>query len=238
MIFDCISAFCKKFLGIEIERRTDFIAFTALLLSLLTAATATSSFLYGRMVGARVQMGQHSRVAITGAALNTEEKYAHVIATLFFTNHGQIGYDAVIERITATLAFSADGSTYRQEWDRFATFINDAGALVEYTSQGTAVPLQVPGRSALSRDIYFAPFEVRCLPGQEKCQERQNFLEWKTLKEKMVDGQFITLTFTAQRAMEDSPVTSPPCRIRITGGLIEAMEEHGWFADPCWPKEE
>ena len=184
-------------------------------------------------------MDRQERVTIVSDSFGGDKKFLRLSATFVFINKGQIGYDEVIKRVAIDIEFP-DGSKYEQECQDFVTFTHKDGELMARAGALPAIPLQIKAKSALSRDIYFAPFEKRSPPAQ-KGHERENFLEWNEFMEKLNDGKgkHIKLTFTATEALKNEPIPpSPPCKIEINQDFINTLDYYGWTSSPCWPSKE
>ena len=232
MIFDCIAAVLKRLIGIEIERKTDLIAFTALLLSVFSAV----GLIYAFVKGSKVNMYLHEQVLMSGDSLNGN-KYLRLGATVAFSNHGEIGYDATVKQIRITLKFP-DNSEYEQRWYQFVTFVNENGELKKGPTEA-AVPVQIKAGSALSRDIYFTPFRKRCTAGKnDSCDEWHNYLKWDDFLGKMTIDQKIQVMITAQFLKKKT--TTASCAVTIDQHLVNQLTEYRWHSPSCWwpPDEE
>ncbi len=233
MIFHFIAAIVRKLLGIEIEKRTDLVSFVALLLSILTAAGSTFYLSYGFLKGAKVDIYPDDQVLIrkVDCGRGDGDMCLRLGATVAFSNSGQIGYDEVIKQIIIALKFS-DESEYEQEWYKFVTFSNEDGQLKKGPVE-PAVPLQIRAQNALSRDIYFTPFrEQDCKPKNQECKWH-NYLGWNAFLNKLVVGENITVTITAE-SLDNKILGKKSCKVDIDQDLIDRLKKAGWQSPSCW----
>lgn len=240
MIFNCVAAISKKFLGIKLARQTDLVSLTALLLSILTAVLSTSYFLYGFVNGANVDMYLHEQVILKKSEKlgKGKKNYLRLGGTVIFSNGGQIGYDAVIKQVSITLKFS-DNSEYKQDWHEFVTFTNKGRTLERKGDGESAAPLQIKAGSALSRDIYFKPIREPCKSHERtSCKEWHNFFVWEDFmtKLKRSKGQNLTLTVTAESFKDEKWVSS--CIVKVNNHIITELGESGDHAPSCWSLNE
>ena len=188
------------------------------------------------MKGAKVDIYLYDQVIITNKSFEKDEaKYLRLGATVVFSNRGEIGYDAVIKQIRITLKFS-DNSRYEQRSYQFVTFINEDGKLRKGPAEA-AVPVQIRARSALSRDIYFAPFRKRCADEEIDCNEWHNYLDWDKFLEKLKVGENIEVTVTADEFLENKRLDSS-CTVKIDQHTINRLTESDWHSPPCWSPDE
>ena len=223
---------------IQIDKRTAIVAFAALLLSIVSAATSASSFFYGYTQGVKIDVERQERVTFTKDDLGQDKEILHMSATLVFTNRSQIGYDAIIKEIAITLQLP-DGSRYDQEWHRFVTFFNNEGILEKGEPEISAVPIHLKAKNMFSRNILFAPFRKRCTPTEKGCNELENYLEWDEFigKLKAGEGGQIEIAFTIDEALEERPIPLLPCTIEIDKDFIRTVEYYGWNSTNCWSSE-
>lgn len=230
MIFNLVSAFCRKFLGIELERQTNLVAFAALLLSILAAGIPVSYFIYGSIKGAKVDLfSVDDRVLIKKEPMGDKD-YVAISETVAFWNSGEIGYDTAVKKVTITLKFS--GKEYGLKWHEFVTFEKKENDQLKKGSAETAVPLQITAGNILSKDIYFAPFRKRCEDEKDNCNEWGNYLTWEKFLKKLKRGEKIDFTITAK--LLDDNVSNSSCTVDIDQHLINSLRKNGWHSPSCY----
>ena len=234
MIFDITAVFLRKFVGIELNKRTDLIAIVALMLSVLTAVGSSFYYIYALMKGADVDIYLSDQITINSEEFSkNEKKYLRMGATVAVSNFGEIGYDAIVKQIRVMVNFS-DGSEYEQKWTQFVTFFIEDGALKRGPS-AAAIPLQIKGGSALSRDVYFTPFRKRCA-SEKSCDEWGNYLLWKDFVGKLKVEEDIGIVVTVF-FMNQKPLTTS-CTITIDQHLIDRLAKVDWHPPSCWLSDE
>ena len=237
MIFDCVAIILRKCIGIELHRRTDLVAMVALILSVLTAAASLSYFILALMIGAKVDIYLYDQVLITHEPFTKNGvEHLRIGATLAFVNSGEIGYDATVKTVKTILNFS-DDTSYEQRWAYFVTFFNENGEIKKGPSQA-AVPTQIIGGSSISRDIYFAPFRIRCTSGENDCNEWRNYLTWSDFIrhiERLNIGSEIEIIVTASFMAQDD--VAAQCSIHVDEHLIKRLKDSGWHSPSCWPND-
>ena len=230
MIFNWVYAFCRKLLGIELERRTDLVAVTAFLLSILAAGVSASYLVYGFIKGAKVDMFfVYDQVLIIKEPLNNKD-YVAISETVAFNNSGEIGYNMAVKKVTLTLKFS-DNSEYKLRWHEFVTFIKKENDQLEKGPAEPAVPLQITAGNVLSKDIYFIPFRKRCEDGKDNCKE-WDYLTWEDFLKKLKIGKKIDFTITAEPLDDD--VLNSSCTVNIDENLINKLKKNGWQSPSCY----
>ena len=232
MIFNWVYAFCKKFLGIELEKRTNLVAVIALLLSTLATGLSSLPFVYELVKGPEVEMFYvYDQVLIKKEHLSGKD-YVAISETVAFNDSSKIGYhNMVIKKVTITLKFS-DNSKYRLRWHEFVTFTIKRNGQLEKGPAEPAVPLQITAGNVPSRDIYFVPFRKRCEDGKDNCKEWHNYLTWENFLKKLKIGQKIDFTVTAESL--DGNLLNSSCMINIDKNLINKLKKNGWQSPSCY----
>jgi hypothetical protein len=151
-----------RFLGIEIERKTDVLAFAAFLLSLSSIVYQIVVFLTGPQV---TLAKPRQVVAYMHAAPDTNERYLTLISTLAYVNSGQSQNSAVVMKESISFTLGERLEPYVYTWHEFVSLKFAAPSLkadnpenrkIELVNLQTAAPFVVPGGGAEAHETLFA----------------------------------------------------------------------------------
>ena len=230
MIFDLVAVIFERLLGIKLERQTDLIALTALLLAILTAGGSASYIFYGYMKGAKVDMYLYEQIVLKAFEMDGR-KYLRLGGSVVFSNSGQVGYDTVVKQVMIALKFQ-DNSEHKQRWQEFVSFTNKGGKIEEKDTAEAVVPVQIRAGSVLSRDIYFAPFRERCRDDGEECSDEwRNYLGWDDFIKKLRVGEDVEFTVTAESFKNEK--WSLSCAVKIDRHIIDKLRSSDGHAPSC-----
>ena len=232
MIFDCAAAIFERLLGIKLERQTDLISLTALLLSILTAGVSASYIFYGYKKGAKVDMYLYEQIVLKAFEMDGR-KILRLGGSVVFSNSGRSGYDTVIKQVMIALKFQdnpeykhQDNSEYKQRWQEFVSFTNEGGKIEKKGTAASAVPVQIRAGSVLSRDIYFAPFRE-----PRRSDEWRNYLDWDAFIKKLRVGEEVKFIVTAESFEKEK--WSLSCVVRIDQHIINKLRFSDGHAPSC-----
>lgn len=141
-----------RFLGIDISRKTDILAFAAFLLSLSSIAYQIFVF----FAGPKVTLAKPRQVVVLmHPAPDTKERYLTFISTLAYVNSGQLGKNAVV--MQEDVSFSLEGETYNYTWNQFGllAFVSDSRK-IKFDTSRAAGPFVVPAGGAEAHETLFA----------------------------------------------------------------------------------
>lgn len=147
-----------KFIGLEIQNKTDILAFTAFLISLLSISYNVKTFLSG----ARIELIEpSSAVLIATASPATKDAVLTAIVRYSYVNTGETGYSALIDRETAR--FTPPGlEELTLTWHVFVvTTTEDAierlGGKLIPRIESSAAPFVLSGGGSTSHETFLAP---------------------------------------------------------------------------------
>ena len=214
-----------RFLGLEIERKTEIIALAAFFLALGGIIYQVVSFLSGP----EVKMFPPEQIFINSEDYPGSGSYVRFGARLAYVNVGQLGYNDVIRR--ESLVFSLGGKEYEQIWQTFESFdLKESKLIRHYISDAHPVP--VNAGCAVSHETYFAPRSIRRPRGNQSCDKWKNYLKWDDFVTEL--AKIKELTFTFRSEMYGGSKLTVACTIDIDGALIERLRKTKWAAPSSW----
>lgn len=131
-----------------------------------------------------------------------------VVLPVFAANTGASGYNALVERVTASVRI--DGRN-----DPAILVANQIYELVQGGRNNSRpfVPFLIEGAKSNGSELRFAPFE------------EEHFVNWKEFSDKVIDGTISSITITARLYMVDE--TTPlrrTCKVELTDRLREVLK--------------
>ncbi len=212
--------------GLEIERRTDFLAMAAFILALM----GTLYQVFGYFKGSEVKLFPPPQVLMISAANSAGDQIIRMHARMAFVNSGEPGYHASISLMNVNFQFS--GTRYEQFWQLFQSYDNDKDTLVpHYVSD--ARPFPVNAGSAVSHEILFAPHPIRCRNQSKDCDKWKNVIYSSKFFQGLEQIDTLTFTFTAEVFGETQVSTT--CIVDIDNDVRDNLVLNGWAAPRCWP---
>ena len=107
------------------------------------------------------------------------------------------------------------GKPYSQRWHS-ERLIFAEGKELNNTYLKEAGPFPVAGGSAVSREMYFAPFPERCQDGTSSCEEYYgNFVSGSKALRLFYRAQTIKLTLKADLIVQEPPLVESSCYIFV-----------------------
>lgn len=211
-------------INLEVERKTDLLALTALILALAGILFQ----LVGYFRGAEVKLFRPEQVLIVFDAYSDGQEYVRINARMAYVNTGQPGFNATVRR--ESVRFGLGGVTYEQIWQDFQGFDSKGKQIVPRLGSD-AKPEPVMAGSALSHETYFAPHPVRCDPSTP-CETYRNFLDWNRFvtlvaREKRLEFEFVGEIYG------ESQAKVARCSVDLDDNLIIHLTLHRWAAPVC-----
>lgn len=220
---------------IEIDKKTNILALTSFLLSLL--AIGHQAFDY--FSGARVELFPPSVVTLTKHDYRTngvEDSYLVIEAPMTYANRGQVGYNDVVKRETVSFIGPTGKKVTFVGFTYFNSIENESNPdKLVYTEQRGAYPTLVPARSGISHETRFVPFNEDCR-GKSGCNERQNFIEFKDALAFLKKQKMLELQFNAELISGNEPRVTRCTLTNISYGANELWSK-GWIALNCNPSQ-
>lgn len=211
-------------LGLEIEKRTDFLALAAFSLALLSAAYQ----LFGFVRGFDVVLIEPEQVLIVFDDYGNSRYVTRVHARMAYVNRGQPGYNAALAK--ERVRFTLDGVPYEQMWQTFQSFDADGAELVAHY-ESDARPTAIAAGSAISHETYFAPHPEPCPPAPEDCDKWANLLSREQFIRLLGNETILEFTFVAE--LFGGPAIETTCLIDVDAELFSLLAINGWAAPLC-----
>lgn len=228
-----------RFVGLELDRKTDIIALAAFMLALGGIVFQV----YGFLRGARVTLFPPGQVTIMcysyiagDCTSNTPgEKYVRFATRMAYVNTGELPYNSIIK--SEAISFNLSGQTYKQEWQEFRSF-TAVGAKLQSKDEGIARPLPITGGSSLAHETYFAPHIQRCFgQGTVPCTSGKNFLKFEDFLSELSKTGKIQFRLEATLYDKAKPL-QVSCTADVDDKLINLLRTRGWSGPDCWPELE
>ena len=209
-----------KFLGIEVERKTDVLAFAAFFISIGSLVTQGANLIQGPDVSLELPR----QVLIHGDAYADGFTYTRISTKLVYLNTGSPGYDDVTRLEKASLSFGDRKITLiAQDYIESSVDENDKNKLI-IDKKSDADPVQIRSGSVVIHDSYFAPWPDR---EGEIDGNYLVFSDFISIIEKLdeIKIEFTTTTFSGD-------VVAQSCNL-IVSEFVQHLKDKGWSAPTC-----
>jgi hypothetical protein len=212
-----------RFLGIEVDRKTDILALAAFLMAL-------AGILYqfvGYLEGPDVKLFPPEQVLIFTKKMVSDE-YVVFAAPMAYVNKGQPGYNAAIK--SESIRYKLGGKTYEQKWQEFV-YTGSTDNELEVTKQSDAHPLAINAGSTLSHETRFSPRSIR-IKGNQDQDLNKNYMRWEDFLKEIATIKELELELCAE-VYDESPV-KVKCKIYISQNFVDHLQKYKWHAPTCW----
>jgi hypothetical protein len=219
---------------IQLDRKTNILALTSFLLSLL----AIGHQVFDYFAGAKVELFPPSVVTLTKHDYRTngkEDFYFIIEAPMTYANRGQVGYNDVVKRETVRFT-GPNGKEVVLAGLYYFNSIEKEGSPDElvYTEQRGASPVLIPARSGISHETRFVSFNVNC-GGIAEC-ERQHFIHFDEALNFLGKQEKLELQFAAELISGSEPKVAR-CTLKLTQLGVSELKRKGWVALQCEPSK-
>ncbi len=216
--------------GFEIERKLNILGLATLAVALMVATMQVE----GCVRGAEVSLYSPDLV---GLVLHTnpqdDKEYLRIAARVAYVNTGRAGYNAAV--VSEEIDFSFDGGTsYSQRWQSEQQITVDNRVLtMKYIRE--AGPFAVAGGSAVSREVYFAPFPLQCRNGTSVCDEQyRHFIHYPVALRYVRTSNVMNLKFRSRVIGQTAKVLTSDCQISLGPNVFQALIDRRWVSLPCF----
>jgi hypothetical protein len=210
--------------GLQIQRKTDVLALTAFLISLLTGGLQ----LYEWFKGPQISLYPPERVIIYAYQQSGGSTVVRVAATMSYTNSASSQYAGTIasEQVKLTIG----SRTSHQRWLSFAQlrredFLFDPNIIAD------AAPFPIPGSGSISHSTLFSAFPIDCMPSAPQCQRYQDYWSEEDFA-KALDNDHIDLEFQSDVYGSHDPLRVQ-CRIAVDKFVRTMWLANGSFTENC-----
>lgn len=221
---------------LEVDRKTDILALTSFLLSLIAILTQT----YGHIRGPQVELYPPAIVTLTSYNYGTKESpvlYLVVEASMTYTNKGQMGYNDVIRRETVSF-IGPDKNEVLLSWHTFFDFSDtapDDPDKLTYSNTRSAGPEVVAAGSAVSHETRFVPHNPDCRDPESNACKQDNYVALNdALIMHLKQQPRFEFRFSAELFGNDRPRVAR-CEILTNQIPVEDFKRRNWVALDCYP---
>jgi hypothetical protein len=224
-----------NFFGLQVARKTEFIALAAFALSITTLAWQ----IVNSTLGAVVKLFPTDQVVITavdklGRNYPGQPDLLALIARMAYVNQGDTGHNAVVQR--EYVHFLLGNRQIEQRWYEFGSSDVQDGKLT-FLRDSDARPFPLNAGSASSHETLFAAWEVDCEgKPSAKCDPSANFVTWEDFLKIIKSTRQISLDTTAD-IFPDQRV-SAGCLVQLRDWEIAVLETDQWLSAACIPKND
>lgn len=214
-----------RVLGIEIERRTDILAFAAFLMALGNVVyQAALAFR-----GPDIHLFPPEQLVILGEQYPSGKRYVRFAAKMSYVNDGSVGYNAAV--VGESLHFQLGDTQYEQRWQTFESFQRSPDDPLKLESLKTedAHPFTLAAGSTVGHETYFAPRKRAFVLEDERAQ---SYLEWPAFLEQL--EKLPEVRFELRAEVHGMAPEHVGCTIRVDDELRDKLEQRGWYAPSCY----
>lgn len=218
-----------RFFGLRVGRKTEVIALVAFVLSVSGVLWQVFNFARGPVV----QLFPPDLVVFTssnklGRNYTDQENFLLVIATMAYTNEGDVGHNATIRREYAEISFG--NRTVQHRWYEFGSSdIKDKQ--LDFTRDSEARPFPLNAGSATSHETLFTAWAVSCEDADTKCNPRSNFANWDEFMRAVKSNGKVLITIRALTAA--SKIATASCEVKLRAWETDLLEREQWVTVPC-----
>ncbi|MEX3954167.1 hypothetical protein AB4Y40_41675 [Paraburkholderia sp. EG287B] len=194
------------FFGLHIQRKTDILALTAFVISLLTGGLQIVEW----YKGPQISLYSPERVVIYTYMQTNGLTVIRVAAQMSYTNTASAQYAGSIKSEQVTLTIGPLKSV--QKWLSFAQLRRE-GEIFDPKILADAAPFPIPGGGSISHSTLFSAFPVNCKSGKDECDRYRNYISGDDFL-KALGAKTIELKFQSDVYAADG-VLSAGCKLTI-----------------------
>jgi len=212
-------------LGLRVQRKTDVLALTAFIISLLTGLMQVVEWYRGP----KIALYTPERVVIYSYPQADGGAVVRVAAQMSYTNSSSAQYSGSVKSEQVTLKIGAVSAT-----ERSVTFaqLRREGSHFSPAVISDAAPFPVSGGGSVSHSTLFSAFPRICAPVESKCDRYADFVNDDDLT-KALNAERIELEFVAD--IYDGKLLSVKCYLPIDKFVRAQWLSNGSFTERCEP---
>lgn len=209
-----------KFLGLEIDTKTNLISLVAFLLSVTGIIGQIYFFLQGPRVALQPpeQVVFYSDLSADGAT-----SYVKIAARMAYVNTGQAGFNDAVKKEAATLIVA--NRPHYFYWKKYISSDSE-GAKFIANKKGDALPVPVNAGSVEAHETSFSPLPN---PLDDK-RYAENFIEFSKFKEEAGAEKEVTILFSYETFSGGRGEVK--CVVPINDAFRSYIQ-NGWIAPGC-----
>jgi hypothetical protein len=211
-----------KFLGIEIERKTDILAMAAFLISMGSIIGQIALLLRG----AEVAVDGPRQVILLFESTLGSRKYLNAISTQIYVNNGSPSYDDILK--SETLEIGGSEKQIELESQDLVDSTREGDKLV-YRSRKAWKPEKIKAGDFISNETLFVPYPTR---GNKR--RDANFIDETSFYKLISAADLVRVELKAKTY--GGQVLSSRCVLKKTDIML-GLREKGWASLRCDPKE-
>lgn len=204
--------------GIEIERKTDILAFAAFVISIGSLLAQTINLIKGP----EIIFEKPRQVLITSHKYPDGNEYTRISSILVYLNKGSPGYDDITKSEEATI-YVGDNKIRLFGQEYIDSSVDEKQVLI-IKKKSDAYPVQVKSGGVVVHETYFAPW-----PDKDETTNN-NFIEFSEFTSWLKDNENIKVEFKIETFEGD--IKSQTCNL-VTKEFISHLEEKKWSAPVC-----
>jgi len=218
-----------EWLRIEIERKTDILAFAAFVISI----TGLTYQLYGFFRRPSVVQFAPEQVLFFRVQ-NWDKWYVHMAARMTYVNKGAEGKNAVVK--SERIVFALATKTYELKWQYFGSFQSAGNRLIPPEHPDGAKPVSVKAGETFSEEVHFVPRTLQIINDVNVSEPFKNFLPWDDFVRELAKlREFDIRIITEFYGLKDQEID---VFVHVTPELIQALSVDKWDAPSCWAREQ
>lgn len=206
-----------KFLGIEVERKTDILALAAFIISIGSIVAQTINL----VKGPEVVLENPKQILFKSEAYPDGIEYLRISANLVYLNTGSPGYDDITKNEEAYI--KVGGKTFMLVAQEYVDSTYDNGEF-KVKKLSDADPVQVKSGSVISHETYFAPW-----PSGAK-DESKNYVSFSSFLELLEKYDYVFVNIKS--GTYEGAKLEAECKLKVSQ-FLHHLESKKWSAPVC-----
>lgn len=208
-----------KIFGIEIERRTDILAFAAFVISVGSLLAQAANF----VKGPDILLESSKQILFKSQKYPDGKEYIRLSARMVYLNKGSPGYDDITKMETATVTIGKKSfNLMAQEY--IDSSYKDGQFII--TKLSDADPVQIKSGSVVTHETYFAPWPG----GTDDKNASSNYVTFSDFLNLLKTEKMINVKIEATTYNGDNLETN--CRLK-TSQFLTHLKSKKWSAPVC-----
>jgi hypothetical protein len=211
-----------KFLGIEVERKTDILAMAAFLISVGSIVGQVALLLRG----AEVAVDGPRQVILFFESTLGSRKYLNAISTQIYVNNGSPGYDDILK--SESLTIGGSGKQIQLESQELVDSTRNGNKLV-YRMRKAWKPEKIKAGDFVGNETLFVPY-----PSEKDKRRDVNFIDEANFYKFFLSSKLLMVELKAKTY--GGQVMTSRCFLKRSD-ITLGLQEKGWTSLRCVPQE-